>query len=69
MNHNKWSDCISNEAVSTVLKCLGMSINMYYKCMYYREMRWNGMCWTMDQYSGMIESEVIPYFKNNSKGG
>lgn len=59
---------ISNDAVMTVLKCLGMRGYEYEKCrMMYRSIRWLGMRWCMDQYNGLLTQEVRPYFKEKFK--
>lgn len=56
---------VTNKAVSTVIKCLGLpSTYEYWQCMYHRELRWTGMDWSLFQYNNMLDEIVKPYFKN-----
>ena len=57
---------VTNKAVCTVLMCLGLSKNEYHYNKFrlgYRPMKWVGMSWYIDQYNGLLNDEVRPYFK------
>ena len=56
---------VTNDAVMTVLKCLGLPPYNYHKCeLAYRDYRWYRMGWYLEQYNGMLETEVRPFFRN-----
>ena len=55
---------VSDEAVGTVLKYLGLSNQEYQNCrLMHREFRWVGMPWYIYQYNDMIKDMAIPYLK------
>lgn len=59
---------ISNDAVCTVLKALGLSGYNYDDCwLMYRDFKWVGMSWYLDQYNNMLRDKVRPYYNIEEK--
>lgn len=67
-------DTVSNKAVITVLRCLGLPPYEYHKHdISYRDnkypgfhggLHWSGLSWMVYQYNSLLKDEVRPYFQN-----